>query len=144
METLNLKKEGQVNILGINSGFGSNPLKIKTLHKETGNEASELFFITDDNRYILDLQAYSNKVEYAPDITDNIFGSTYFDYILLESNVGQVLKVEDNFNMIISRLTKAGTLAICAKNDIEEKMLESLAPYRKITGDFGKWFIWIS
>jgi hypothetical protein len=46
--------------------------------------------------------------------------------------------------MIISRLTKAGTLAICAKNDIEEKMLESLAPNRKITGDFGKWFIWIS
>ena len=144
MEVLDIKKEGRVSILGINSGFGSNPLKIKTLHKEAGNQEVGLFFATDDERYILDMQAYSDNVKYAADSIVDGFDNISFDFILLESNIEKAFKISDSFNKIKSKLTEGGTLAICASNEIEKEMLEKLTPDKKISGAFGCWFIWIS
>lgn len=144
MEALNIKTEGRVKILGINSGFGSNPLKIKTLHKEAGNQKVGLFFITDDDRYTSDLQVYGDNVKYIPEIMADSLDSISYDYILLEGNVEKIISISANFNRIKSKLVQNGTLAICAKNDAEEKLLEALTPSKKIPGSSGCWFIWMA
>ena len=143
MEVLNIKREAKVNILGINSGFGSNPLKIKSLHKEAGNKAVDLYLITDDDRYTPDLKAYSDNVKYIPYITADAFDNISYDYILLEGNAGKVVSTSEIFNKIKSKITKNGTFAICARNDKEKELLEKFAPDKKISGNFGYWYIWI-
>lgn len=143
MEVLNIKKESKVSILGINPGFGSNPLKIKSLHKEAGNKAVDLFLITDDDRYTPDLKAYSDNAKHIPDITPDVLDNISYDYILLEENAGKIIGTPENFDKIKSKITKNGTLAICAKNDKEKELLEKFAPDKKITGTYGYWYIWI-
>lgn len=141
MEELTIKQKGQVNVLGINSGFGSNPLKIKTLHKEAGNQNVGLFFTTNDERYILDLQAYSRNVKYDEGILDS-FNDIIFDYILLEGNVEKIINISNNFDKIRNKLIKGGTLAICATNDRESEILNKLSANKIISGYECSWFLW--
>ena len=142
MEALNIKKQGHAGILGVNSGFGSNPLKLKTLHKESGNSAAVLFYITDDERYIPDLQAYGDHVKYVPTITNDSLENILYDYILLEENAGKILGFPDAFTMFKSKLAENGTMAVCARNEEEKRMLEKYMPDCKAKGIFGLWYIW--
>ncbi len=141
MEELNIKEKGKVNILGINSGFGSNPLKIKTLHKEAGNQDVDLFLITDDERYIPDLQLYSHNVKHVNEIADSFY-DILFDYILLEGSVEKIINISNNFNKIRSKLIKGGTLAICSTNDKESEILNKLNSDKIIKGYKCRWFFW--
>jgi GT2 family glycosyltransferase len=144
MKALTIKVEEGVNILGINSGFGSNPLKIKTLYKEAGNKDVQLFFVTDDDRYVQDLQAYSENVRYANDTTVDVFDDIYFDYILLEGNVEKIINISNNFNNIKNKIiNKGGTLVICATKRKEIEILNKLKADKKITGYNCYWFLWI-
>ena len=142
MGALTLKLTRRVNILGINSGFGSNPLKIKTLHKEAGNQDADLFFVTDDERYVTDMQTYSDNVKYVNDVTVDVYDDISFDFILLEGNVEKVICLPDNFDKIKNKLTKGGILAICATNDKEIKILSKLNADETITGHNCRWLLW--
>ncbi|TGE35382.1 glycosyltransferase [Desulfosporosinus fructosivorans] len=142
--TLTVKSTGRANILGINSGFGSNPLKIITLHKEAGNEDVGLHLVTDDERYIPDLQALSNDVRYVPIITDGIFNNILFDFILLEGNVERVICESNNFNKLRNMLTRGGTLAICATNNNELQYLNMLNADKTIIEGNYCWLLWYS
>lgn len=143
MEALDIKRESKVSVLGINSGFGSNPLKIKTLHKEAGNKEVDLFLVTDDNRYIPDLNTFSDNVKYIPDITPDALDNNSYDYILLEENAGKIISTPKDFDKIKDKVSKSGTLAICARNDKEIEFLETFASDKKVLGNFGCWYIWI-
>ncbi|WP_411680368.1 glycosyltransferase [Clostridium thailandense] len=144
IEVLTVKEKGRVNVLGINSGFGSNSLKIKTLHREVGNQETELFFVTDDERYVPDLQAYSTNVRHVSEITADIFKDISFDYILLEANVKKIISTADNFNKMKEKVNKGGMLAICATSPEDIEILDRLNADKSIDGNNGHWFIWTS
>jgi len=143
IEVLTIKEKGKVNVLGINSGFGSNPLKIKTLHREAGNREIELFLVTDDERYVHDLQAYSTNVRHVAKITADVFNDVSFDYILIEGNVEKIINTADNLNRIKDKVNKGGILAICATNPEDIEILDNLNADKYIVGINGHWFIWV-
>lgn len=142
MEALNIKLGEKVNILGINSGFGSNPLKIKTLHKEAGNQDVQLYFMTNDERYVQDLKAYSDNVRYVNDGISNVFNDISFDYILLEGNIENIIKMTSDFNNIKSKLVKGGTLGICATSNNDIEILNKLNASKIVKGSSCSWFLW--
>ncbi|MDQ0048944.1 GT2 family glycosyltransferase [Paenibacillus polymyxa] len=139
IKSLGVKEKGHINILGINSGFGSNPLKVKTIHREAGNQDVSLYQVSDNERYVPDLQVYSNRVVYAKDNVIGVFDDVSFDYILIESNIEQILHMPNSLDYIKSKLTIDGILAICAVNDEEVILLNNLDPYNIVVGN---WYCW--
>jgi GT2 family glycosyltransferase len=142
IQTLTIKTTERVNILGINSGFGSNPLKIKTVHKEAGHNDVGLYHHTDDRRYVPDLKVYANEVIHSQDSILNIYNDISFDYILLESNVEQVLQRCGHLDIIKNKLSVGGLLAVQAVNEQEINLLVSLEPDLVIEGVSGHWYCW--
>ncbi len=87
MSLLPCREEGHVNILGLNCGMGSNPLKIReTLKEEAHNLDVTLYNATDDERYIADLRGISDMVVHEQHINDfhTLFPGVLFNYIVLE------------------------------------------------------------
>lgn len=145
METLIIKKNsGQVNILGVNSGFGSNPLKIKTMHRESASQDIKLYYATDDERYIEDLKVYSDDVQYYSDSVINAYDDMdiLFNYIVLEDNVINIMKSSGSLNKLKNKLNKDGILAICARNDKEMKLLNNFKPHKQVDSYGCWWFLW--
>jgi hypothetical protein len=59
----------QINILGINSGLGSNPLKTKELYKEKKHKLSTTVYnVTDQQNYMDDLRGVSDHVKFIQNI----------------------------------------------------------------------------
>ncbi|MEL1136127.1 glycosyltransferase [Desulfitobacterium sp. THU1] len=143
IEALNIKSKGLVNVLGINSGFGSNPLKIKTMHKEAGNQEVILYYLTDDERYVPDMKVYGDYVECVDDVIADVFGHTSFDYILLEENAESTLEMPDSLGKLKRKLNSGGTLAICVKSDNEIKMLNNSSADRIVQGYNCHWYLWM-
>ncbi|WP_252234156.1 glycosyltransferase [Clostridium sp. ZS1] len=79
-----------VDVLGINCGIGSNPLKVKESIKEIAHNLDvTIYNITDEENYIEDLKGISNVAEYinsCEDI-DRIFTGKKFKYIIFESKI---------------------------------------------------------
>lgn len=95
----NYKKD--INILGINCGMGSNPLKIKDrIKEESYNLDTKIYNVTDEQQYFEDLKGVSDKAYYIKDLSnlDKILNNIKFNYIIFEGqldtcdNVVQVLK----------------------------------------------------
>ncbi|WP_312701294.1 glycosyltransferase [Sedimentibacter sp.] len=140
-----IKTSKQVNILGINSGFGSNPLKIKDLNKENGNPNVEIYFLTDDERYILDMKAYSSNVIHTDDIFTDYFDNVYFDYILLEDNIMKVLNKFDNINRLKEKLSEKGILAVYIKNVNSVKDIKDLKSDKVVyVNNSDCWYMWFN
>ncbi|MBN1068305.1 glycosyltransferase [Clostridium botulinum] len=79
-----------VDILGINCGIGSNPLKVKESIKEIAHNLDvTIYNITDEENYIEDLKGISNVAEYinSCEYIDKIFTGKKFKYIIFESKV---------------------------------------------------------
>ena len=64
-QLISLTSYEKVNILGINSGLGSNPLRIKELYKEKQHNLDAIVYnITDQRSYLEDLRGVSDFVFY--------------------------------------------------------------------------------
>ncbi len=144
MAALKPPKLDKVDILGINSGFGSNPLKLKTMHKEALSQNINLFFVTDDERYIQDQQAYGEHVMLKTNGITKAYSDTNncFDYILIEDNVLSVIKSSEYHKELKGRLSEGGILIIRAREEAEVKMLECLKADEKIKSYDCSWFLW--
>lgn len=98
-------KTSHTDILGINCGIGSNPLKIKEYIKESvHNRDVTLYNVTDDLRYLLDLQGVSDKVQYVYNIRElpTFLEGMQFDYILFEDRLETY---EDTLKLIENIMT---------------------------------------
>jgi len=137
----NYTLKDNINILGINSGFGSNLLKIKEEFKANGNNKVKLHFALDINNkeYQKDL-IYFGKVETNKyDILDLFNKKKFFNIILIEDNIKQTISPAI-LEMYLERI-KSGILAIRAKGQDEMDILDRLKYNKKIKGD-SIWYIW--
>lgn len=143
IKELKINKQYQVNILGINSGFGSNPLKIKSLHKEIDSKNIALYFVTDNESYIDDLKVYSNSVVYLKNVINILKNNQLiYNYIIIEDNICKILNPISNLYKLGCRLSQNGVIAIQVKNDKESKLLNQLNPNHKIQSQDCLWFLW--
>ncbi len=89
--TLDCCNDGEVNVLGINCGMGSTPLKIKEkIWETTGNRCCHIYNITDDKVYEQDLQGVSDTVSliFSENELYKAFSKSRYDYIILEGSFG--------------------------------------------------------
>lgn len=94
-----------VDVLGINCGIGSNPLKVKESIKENVHNLDVTTYnVTDEKCYMEDLKGISDVAEYIDYCSevDSIFTNKKFKYIIFESK----LEIYKNPLLIISRLKK--------------------------------------
>lgn len=138
VNSLNIKLLDKITILGINSGFGSNPVKIKSLCREYGNTNIELFFETNDERYIPDLKCFSNNVR---NIIEQEKYNNKFDYIILEDNSMNYLRSDKKLAELKERLTANGVLCIYILTS-QLNVANKLKPNKIITGKDGSWLLW--
>lgn len=144
IKELKIEKQYQVNILGINSGFGSNPLKIKTLHKEINSQNIGLYFVTDNKNYIEDLNVYCNDVVYSENVVDVLKNKGFsYNYIIIEDNVSKVINSITNLDKLKYKLSEDGIIAIQVKHNKDKESLNKLNPNYKIQGQDCLWFFWI-
>lgn len=147
IELLNIKhNQLEINILGINSGFGSNPLKIKNMHKELYNVNCNLYYATDDVRYIDDLKLYSKEAKFYSENIINAYDEikNSFDYIIVEDNSSNIIKNEYSIERLKRKLNEQGCIVIWAKDEEESKLFELLKPHKHKKGNIGEWFLWIN
>lgn len=114
-QLLQCNDEQPVNILGINCGLGSNPLKVKDVIKENnGNEKVVVYNIIEDNRYYQDLAGVSTDVKLIDKI-ENIREDLYqvkFDYIIIEENIDNISNIIKWLENILKLLSKRGKMCI--------------------------------
>lgn len=118
IQSLSCNNKEAVNILGINCGLGSNPLKIRESIKEnTHNCHVKIYSLTDDEAYLEDLHGVSDFVDTfrKADEIKVKFPTIKFDYIIFESNHNHFEK-QLLSQTIIPRLAKNGVLCSLGLN----------------------------
>lgn len=81
------KFEGHIEILGINSGIGANPLKLRELYKEKRHNIDvTLTFVDQDEKYFDEVKAFSDHTARVASIDEviNFAGNTKYHYIVVE------------------------------------------------------------
>lgn len=127
MEVLPLDKKGHVDILGINCGIGSNPLKIKESIKENiHNLDVSVYNLTDKEQYKEDLLGVSEYVEIWTNNKkiDSFLEQKNYDYIIWEDNFYNDDINSSIVNKLLKRLKNNGYFIINTKNkNLEEFLL---------------------
>lgn len=136
MEALDYSLDGHINVLGINCGLGSNPLKIKEIYKENRHNLDvSVYNATDNESVIKDLEGVSDRVSLVGKYQQikDIFDGMQFHYIIVEDEFLQNIDVERFLEICLGRLATGGTLIIkCYKNEIEKTSVKNYS-LRQVT-----------
>lgn len=147
------ENRGHTKILGLNCGMGENSLHIREYLKHTmHNTDVKLYNITDDENFVLDLQAFSDEFKLVKSIEDSIhvFGQVKFDYIVFEDNISLCSQPIKFIEGLYDRTQKGGKIAICIQNkitgldlgDLEKLLSKEYNKGKKVYGDDGLgWFV---
>ena len=114
----------KINILGVNSGLGSNPLKIKEMYKEERHNLNAVVYnVTNQQNYVDDLRGVSDHVRYVKNINNTFAGSdeefpSKFHHIVIDTPLNsfsdymklikQCVKHLDDSGSLYSIMTKKG------------------------------------
>lgn len=126
MQELERKNVFALNILGINSGLGGNPLKLKDICGK--RQETKVTYLTQYGMYWEDVKALGDKAYRVKEWTeaDKVLTGQY-DYILLENGIGlsNVKKIVE----LTKLLTKQGRLLVRVE---EEKLAGAVAEICKV------------
>ncbi len=139
LNLLDCNNTGKVNILGINCGLGSNPLKIKEFIKENnGNKNVKIFNITDDTILVNDLKSVSDAVLLESDYNRIFvaFPNHKFDYVIIENPIENKIFIKDFIRNISKRLVQNGRIAINIKNSNISSEIMQIYKNAKICDDW--------
>lgn len=100
---------GQVNILGINCGLGSNPLKIREILKGNGVEEKDIciYNLLQDGRFVNDIMNFSNRIDLFRNAQDIIkkTRNTHYQYVIIEDIINGYDNMEGFINEIGDKLS---------------------------------------
>lgn len=141
IDSLTFISDKDINILGINSGLGSNPLKIQDCYKQKGLVA-KVYNITDDKRYELDLKGVSDFVEVTNKVNfHKAFNDIKFNYIIFEDGIDDILIIEK----LKLRLKENGGLYIYILDNSNIRMPKASKIVDAVVmpnGLSGKWYLY--
>ena len=115
IHALPLLEKGPVNVLGINCGVGSDPLKIKeTLKENCHNLSVKVYNITNNPKHCEDLKSVSDTFKFMqdPKTISGLFPDTFFKYIIIKGKFGTWEDAFQIINEAFSLLTQDGILAV--------------------------------
>lgn len=134
-------EKGHIDILGINCGIGSNPLKVKESIKENVHNLDvKIYNITDEKCYIEDLKGVSDSAEYIENLVniEDIINGMKFNYIIFESKMDIYNNPLSIFNKLFIHLEKGGFLSIKMSNTkVKKEIKKTCSNYREV----GEWLI---
>ena len=137
MERVVKNETGHVEILGLNCGLGSNPLKVKEQIKEyCHNTDCTMTNLTDDARYLEDLRGISDEAAVITSIKSlkNILYQRAFRYMVLELPFLKKYKFSTLIKLCLERLAPGGRLFVKASEQLREAAFRYF-PERKELGD---------
>lgn len=118
-EKLPCNNKGHVDILGIDCGLGSNPLKIKDRIKEIANNKDvTLYMYTSDVRLYSDLSGISDYTQLFTQWLPFTFPSVekLYDYIIIEDFPEEEIYAVEVFETFLEQLMEAGKMIIKISN----------------------------
>ncbi len=133
---LPFNQDEPVNVLGVNCGFGSNPLKIQQkLKEDRHNTQVTVYNTTDDQSFVEDLRVMSDVFEYCESIetAHKLFETVQFHYIVLESRFDVLCDLRPIIANLMNRLTKDGVMAIRFEDETSLTQIKQL--YCKVKVD---------
>ena len=117
--------QGNITILGVNCGMGSNSLKIKEKLKETSaNYSVFLKNITTDSAVLADLAGISDEAEYLLDYHEMEYWKETFDYIIAEDIIMTFENVINEIELFTKRCKSGGTLILAVKASARQRIEE--------------------
>lgn len=144
-EALLCEDKGHVDILGINCGLGSNPLKIKDKIKEVSKNLDvTLYNYTSNIRLYSDLAGVSDHTEVFTQWLPFAFPSIekFYDYIIIEEFPEEEIYAVKVFDLFMNHLEKTGKMIIKVSNlDILNKQNKCRAVKVLDSLDGKKWAI---
>lgn len=141
IDNLSLNYDNHVEILGINCGLGSNPLKIKESIKElTGNEDIKITNLISEKRYACDIKGVSDVVIYFENVEEifKIIEHNDFDFIIMDNYDVNEFSLLD----IIKNITKLNLKKcyVCLKSK-EDNLMKILKKENKQIKKIDNWII---
>ncbi|MDR0986633.1 MAG: glycosyltransferase family 2 protein [Ruminococcus sp.] len=129
--------EGHIEILGINSGLGALPLRIKTLYKEiTGNTDVHITNYTNFPWFLTDLKTVSDKAVYAEDLMALLKAEKpeSYNYVVMEIPANKEYHTREFIDLCTELVVYGGVFAIWCIEDYDindENVLDYLKyPFR--------------
>ena len=116
---LNLESRDGVNILGVDSCYGSTPLQIRNLLRERGNHGAAVYNFTCDNRFIDDLKSVmSDHFCFSENLyaIETAFTGTEFDYIYIAPKAERYEDIIRLMKVLYKRLKMGGRLLCRVSN----------------------------
>lgn len=144
LRELDFYRKPHIDILGINSGLGDNPLQIKECYKELlYNTDVTLYCISQDEAAGRSMAgiADTHMLISRPEDLETVFDGMKFDHIVMEDPFSKPLKPAWLLNTFISRLHPHGSFAL-RLSESELTMVQKQYPkfkYRR--GSSGFWMI---
>ena len=130
MEALSPQNNESVNILGVNCGMGSNPLKIKEiLLEEKQNSKVKIYNITDRIQYEKDQKGVSDHFQFIQNWNKKVgtlFPEIVFSYIIVE-DIDKRKNAIKIINNLFIRLSNGGKMAVKSDNMFFLNGLEKLS-----------------
>lgn len=115
IQTLNFSETQPINILGVNCGMGSNPLKIKEeLKEKVHNTEVKIYNISDEKNYANDLRSLSDVFWLTDSIRNSskLLAELYFHYIVIENEIEAQKNPIKIINQLHAHLSSGGIMAI--------------------------------
>lgn len=141
MEALPLNETGPVNVLGVNCGMGSNPLKIRDLLKEKArNLQVTVYNITHEQQFWPDLEQLADQAVFLTDWTQfaAAFSPVKFRYILVDRSMMEPESFKTMLSQLYERLEAGGTLAAVLPEGISPSHLS----FASTATQAGAWTLW--
>ncbi len=134
-QNMECKFEGHIEVLGINTGIGANPLKIREQYKETKrNMDVTLTYLDQDEKYFEEVKAFADETAFVQS-TDDVMkyaGKKRYHYIVFEvpfrQSIGGMLELERLADILVPN----GEMYLTSNGFIECKQFECTVP--KIEG----------
>ena|GEM_PF-6256257 len=127
-------------MLGVSSGIGSNPLKLKTLLQGMESENIRLFLVTEEEHFESDYKSYTES-RYIEITTasnfPNVFPEEKFDYIIVEIGISF-----SDLNAFKKRLQATGKLLVWNENSKEISLVQKSEPQMTIPSGNGLWHVY--
>jgi GT2 family glycosyltransferase len=136
---LPFQEKGHVDILGMNCGIGSNPLKIKESLKENAHNLDvTLYNVTNDKCYAEDLRGVSDVFDYVQNCGEfsDVFREVQFHYIVFESGLETYTAPLEIVKELGKRLAAGGFLALQTMDATLKKDLCRSYPNATTAGDW--------
>ena len=128
---LKCSDKDHVDILGINCGMGSNPLKVKESIKENANNLDVMIYnVTDEKCYIEDLKGVSDEVKYINNELEieTAFENKMFNYIIVESGLDRFLEPLKLLQNLKMRTLDDGVICIKLYDKLMKEEIKNIYP----------------